>query len=204
SSTCTVKPSELTSISSMTAIPGATRLPTLVFNCVITPENGAVIELMDVSSLGLTVQVDEIDIGLVEVGQAVRVTLDALPDVAIPATVTAIAPLGTPSGGIVSYDVDIALDGSDPRVRVGMTAEATVIINEIENVLAVPNIYVRRDRNTGETFVNVLRDDNTLEEVAITIGIQGRDTSEVLSGLDDGDLVALDLSGNTLDLFGGQ
>ncbi|MEL7433243.1 MAG: efflux RND transporter periplasmic adaptor subunit [Chloroflexota bacterium] len=164
----------------------------------------AVIELMDVSSLGLTVQVDEIDIGLVEVGQAVRVTLDALPDVAIPATVTAIAPLGTPSGGIVSYDVDIALDGSDPRVRVGMTAEATVIINEIENVLAVPNIYVRRDRNTGETFVNVLRDDNTLEEVAITIGIQGRDTSEVLSGLDDGDLVALDLSGNTLDLFGGQ
>ncbi|MEO1162880.1 MAG: efflux RND transporter periplasmic adaptor subunit, partial [Chloroflexota bacterium] len=52
----------------------------------------AVIELMDVSSLGLTVQVDEIDIGLVEVGQAVRVTLDALPDVAIPATVTAIAP----------------------------------------------------------------------------------------------------------------
>lgn len=164
----------------------------------------AVLQLMDVSTLGLTVQVDEIDIGLVEVGQPVRVALDPLPDVTIPATVTAIAPFGTPSGGIVSYDVDIELDGSDPRVRVGMTAEATIVIDEVVDTLFVPNLYIRRDRNTGQAFVNVLREDNTVDEVEIEIGIQGRESSEVLSGVDVGDLVALDLSGNTLDLFGGQ
>jgi HlyD family secretion protein len=165
--------------------------------------NQVVLELMDIEPLGLTVQVDEIDIGLVELGQAVRVSLDALPDVNFPATVTRIAPLGNPSGGIVSYDVGIALNGEDPRIRVGMTAEATIIIQETVDVLLVPNLYIRRDLSTNHSYVLVLKPDKTVEELEITIGIQGRDSSEILSGLAEGDLVAIELGGGDR-LFGGQ
>lgn len=163
----------------------------------------AVLELTDISPLALTVQVDEIDIGLVEMGLPVRVELDGLPDVQFPATVSSIAPLGTPSGGIVSYDVGIALDTDDPRIRVGMTAEATIVIEEQPDVLVIPNLYIRRDRATDRTFVNVLRDDDTLAEIEITLGMQGRDTSEVTSGLQEGDLVAIDLGGGGVNVFEG-
>ncbi len=160
-----------------------------------------VVELTDISPLRLTVQVDEIDIDLVEVGQPVRVVLDALPDTTFPATVTDIAPLGTPSGGIVTYDVGVALDVNDPRVRVGMTAEATVIINEKTDVLNVPNLYVRRQRGGEQASVTVLREDNTLEDVLITLGIQGRESSEITDGLEAGDLIAVNLGGS-LDILG--
>jgi HlyD family secretion protein len=160
-----------------------------------------VVELTDVSPLRLTVQVDEIDIDLVEVGQPVRVVLDALPDTTFPATVTDIAPLGTPSGGIVTYDVGVALDVNDPRVRVGMTAEATVVINEKTDVLNVPNLYIRRQRGGEQASVTVLREDNTLEEVPVTTGIQGRESSEITDGLQAGDLIAVNLGGS-LDILG--
>jgi HlyD family secretion protein len=165
--------------------------------------NVAVLEIMDLDPLGLTVQVDEIDIGLVQPGQTVRVSLDALPDTTFDATVTSIAPLGTPSGGIVSYDVVIGLNSQDPRVRVGMTAEATIIIQETTDVLLVPNLYIRRDLTTNQTYVLVLRPDNTVEELEVSIGIQGRDSSEILSGLAEGDLVAIELGGGDR-LFGGN
>lgn len=162
-----------------------------------------VVELTDTSPLQLTVQVDEIDIGLVETGMGVRVTVDGIPGLVIPAFVSSIAPIGTPSGGIVSYDVGVMMQGEDPRVRVGMTTEATIIVEQTEDVLVVPNLYIRRDRREDRAFVNVLRDDNILEEVEVTLGIQGRESSEIVSGLEVGDLVALDLSGAGFNFLGG-
>jgi HlyD family secretion protein len=164
----------------------------------------AIITVTNVSNLELTVQVDEIDIGLVQLGQLVRVTLDALSDVDLTAEVIRIAPIGTQVGGIVSYDVGIALQSFDPRVRVGMTAEATIIIEETTDVLVVPNLYIRRERGSDLTFVNVLRDDDRIEEVAITTGVQSREESQVISGLEEGDLVAIDLGGGGLNILGGE
>lgn len=162
-----------------------------------------VVELTDITPLRLTVQVDEIDIDLVTVGQSVRIVLDALPDATFPATVTDIAPLGTPSGGIVTYDVDVQLDVNDPRVRVGMTADASIIIEEVTDVVRVPNLYIRRQRGTDQGFVTVLRDDNTLEDVAVTLGVQGRENSEIIDGLAAGDLVTVNLGGG-VDILGGD
>ena len=101
----------------------------------------------------------------------------------------------------MTYDVGVALDVNDPRVRVGMTAEATVIINEKTDVLNVPNLYVRRQRGGEQASVTVLREDNTLEDVPITLGIQGRESSEITDGLEAGDLIAVNLGGS-LDILG--
>jgi HlyD family secretion protein len=160
-----------------------------------------IVQMVDLSPLKLTVQVDEIDIRLIQVGLPVRVRLDALSDVSFSAQVIRIADSGNTTGGIVTYDVEIALNGDDSRARVGMTADATVVIQERDNTLFVPNLYIRIDRFTNEAFLNILRDDNSVDEVPITLGLQGQDVSEVTSGLQDGDLVVIDLGGNGLNNF---
>ncbi len=162
-----------------------------------------VVEMADLSPLRLTVQVDEIDIRLISEGLSARVTLDALPDVEIPASISRIALVGTNQGGIVSYGVELTLDeaATDPRARVGMTAEASIIIDQRDDVLIVPNFYVRRDGDRA--FVELLRPDDTLEEVEVVLGLQGRDFSEVLSGLDAGDVIAINFSEERFSIFGG-
>lgn len=166
----------------------------------ITP-GAPVIELVDSAPLRLTVQVDEIDISLIKEGMSARVQLDALQGVLLPATLERISLLGRSDNGIVIYDVLISLDESDPRVRVGMTAEASLVIDSRQNVLVIPNIYVRLDRQRDRAYVNVLREGGVLEEVEVILGLRGQDSSEVVSGLEEGVLIVIDLSSSTFSIF---
>jgi HlyD family secretion protein len=161
-----------------------------------------VVELTDVSPLHLTVQVDEIDIRQVTQGMPARVQLDALPGLELPATLQEVALLGQNEAGIVSYDAEVRLDGTDPNVRVGMTAEAQVVVDERRDVLIVPNLYIRLDRQRDTAFVNTLAEDGTLQEIEIVLGLRGQDSSEVVSGLSQGDVIAINLTENN-SIFGG-
>jgi HlyD family secretion protein len=167
----------------------------------VTPGRSA-IELTGITPLKVSVLVDEVDIRQVDVAMPARVQLDALTGVLLPARVEQIALLGRNEGGIVSYEVQLLLESDDPRVRVGMTAEASLIVEAQADVLAVPNIYVRLDRQTDQSFVNIVRPDGSIEEVEVELGLQGRDNSEIIAGLAPGDVVALDLSGEGFS-FGG-
>lgn len=166
----------------------------------LTGPGVTVIELTDVSQLQLTVQVDEIDISLIEAGQPARIQIDALPGIELNAALDRIAPSGTPDNGIVSYAVDVAFLESAVDVRVGMTAEASVVVEEVHDVLVVPNLYIRRDRS-NRAFVDVLRDGRLVSDVEITLGLIGQDNSEVVAGLQLGDVVAIDPASDRF--FGG-
>lgn len=161
------------------------------------------IEIADLSSLYVNAQVDEIDIRQVREGMPAEVRLDALSDLQLPALLTQIALVGTNDTGIVSYNVQMTLENADPRARVGMTAEASVIVENRDQVLVVPNQYIRLDRNTNEAFVNLVQVDGTLQEVEITLGLQGQDSSEVVSGINTGDVIAVDLSSDAISFLGG-
>jgi len=89
-----------------------------------------VIEISDLSQLWLTASVHEVDVAQLSAGQLASVTLDSLPDVEIPATVDLISWLSTIEDDIVYYDTRFALNVADARIRVGMTAQAIV---EVEN-----------------------------------------------------------------------
>ena len=157
------------------------------------------VTLVDISPLRLTVEVDEVDIRLIESGLPVRVRLDALPDNIINATVTRISDAGTVTGGIVTYNVEIELSDEDNRARVGMTADATIVIEQATDAVFVPNSYIRLDRFTNEAFVNVLQEDNTVREVQVTLGLQGQENSEVRAGIAEGELVVITLGGGGLN-----
>ncbi len=159
------------------------------------------VEVTDITPLRLTVQVDEVDIRLIREGMPATVELDALQEVILPAVIEKIALSGQPVNGIVNYDVTFMIEVDDPRVRVGMTAEANIVIERRDDVITLPNVYIRRD---GErAFVNVLKPDNSIEEIEITLGLQGRDSSEVLTGLQSGDVAVINFADDRFSIFGG-
>ena len=151
----------------------------------------------------ITVQVDEIDIDRVEVGQPAAITLDALPDAPLTGTVSEIAPTSTSTTGVVTYLVTINIADDAANLRPGMSASAAITVDEIDAVLVVPNWAVRLNRETGEAFVLVRRADGTVEEVVVETGLRNESASEVLSGLNEGDVVVLTNEREGLDFFGG-
>jgi RND family efflux transporter MFP subunit len=169
---------------------------------VVSPTLPAV-QITDISPLHVVVQVDEVDIHKIREGSPTKVKVDALPGVELPATIKTIALVGTNDNGIINYDVHVRLDANDPRVRAGMTAEASVVVEQKSNVLSVPNEYIRLDRQRDKAYVNVVDKNGHLEETEVTLGLQGDDTSEVIGGIREGDILAISLGGDRLAIFGG-
>ncbi len=161
------------------------------------------VQLTNISPLHVVVQVDEVDIHKIRGGSPARVKVDALPGIELPATIETIALVGTNDNGIINYDVQVRLDANDPCVRTGMTAEASVIVDQKSNVLSVPNEYIRLDRQHDKAYVNVVDKNGHLQEVEVTLGLQGDNTSEVISGIEKGDVLAVKIGGDKLAIFGG-
>ncbi|MGQ9815582.1 MAG: efflux RND transporter periplasmic adaptor subunit, partial [Candidatus Roseilinea sp.] len=149
-----------------------------------------IITFLDTSVLHIDVKVDEIDVAKVQPGQQVRITLDALPDVELTGKVDRIASTSTVQGGIVSYAVRVLLDATDAPLRVGMTANASIIVDRRDDVLLVPNWAVRRDRASGKSFVTIVGADNQLQEVEVQVGLRGESQTEIVAGLSEGQTVA--------------
>jgi len=160
--------------------------------------------LLDDSSYYVDALIDEVDIAKIRAGQLVFVTFDAWPNADLTGHVQRIAPEGVSVGGVVSYGVRILLDPADVPLRDGMTATVDIVVSELTRVLLIPNWAVRFDRSTGEAYTNVLRDDGTIEEIRIELGVRGSTMSEVRSGLREGDRVVLSSQREGLNLFEGS
>ncbi|MCU0481732.1 MAG: efflux RND transporter periplasmic adaptor subunit [Anaerolineae bacterium] len=155
--------------------------------------NVKIVEITDIDPLWVTIQVDELDIRLIREDMNTDITLDALPDVIIGGRLNSISPFGQNVNGIVNYDVRIALTNNDPRIRVGMTTEANIIIEERTGVIIIPNAYIRRDRD-NRAYVNIVRGDTLSRDVEIELGLIGQTVSEVIDGLSVDDIIAIDLA----------
>jgi HlyD family secretion protein len=160
--------------------------------------------LVNEAAFRLEVNVDEIDIDQISIGQRAQVTLDALPDHTVTGVVVDVAPTPVNTAGVVTYQVTVNLDettGVD--LRSGMSANASIVVDEIDDVLIVPNWAVRLDRETGNAYVNRLGADGRIDEVTVTTGLRNEQFSEVLSGLNSGDVVVVTSERSTFSFFGG-
>jgi HlyD family secretion protein len=146
--------------------------------------------LTDLSRYHIEVDVDEIDIGRVAVGQQVTINLDALPGESLAGKIEQIASTAQMDSGIVSYRVSIGLLSSDRLLRPGMTANVDIVTESRENVLLVPNRFVSIDRLTGRTSVDKLVG-NEIRPIEIQVGLRDETYSEVLAGLQEGDTIVL-------------
>ncbi len=143
----------------------------------------------DLSRLLVDVQLSEVDINAVEVGQPVTVTLDAALGHEYHGQVVQVARAGTVAAGTVNFAVTVELTDPDARIRPGMTAAVTITVRQLENVLLVPNRAVRLVE--GQRVVYAVRPTG-IERVAITLGASSDLMSEVVAGdLQAGDTILL-------------
>lgn len=160
------------------------------------------IVLLDVSRFHLDVTVDEVDVAQLAVGQAVSVTVDALPNERLGGRVERIAPTADTTGGLASYAVRLSLDETTAALRAGMSATAQIVVAAAEGVVVAPNWAIRRDRRTGQAFISLQRDGRLLE-VPITTGLRGEAYTEVLAGAAPGDVAAVSTARDALNLLDG-
>jgi RND family efflux transporter MFP subunit len=158
--------------------------------------SGLAVEMADTASLEVVLNVDEVDVGELAVGQPAVVTLETWPGEQLQGTLASIAPKATAgSSGIASYEVRVALGASSLPVRIGMTADADLIIAEQTGVLLVPSQAITADREAGTYYVNLVGEDpegnRTFSKTAVTIGLKDGDYTEITGGLNAGDQVLI-------------
>ncbi|HEX3606429.1 MAG TPA: HlyD family efflux transporter periplasmic adaptor subunit, partial [Candidatus Dormibacteraeota bacterium] len=153
------------------------------------PAIQAFMVLSDVHSFQVVATVAEADAGRVNPGQQVKVSFDAVPGLSLPGSVVAMQPVATLIQDITNYLVTVNLDTLDPRLRSGMTAHASIAVGEARDVLAVPNIAIQHSGPAA--YVTVVGRDGTQHRVEIKTGVVGDSTTEVVSGLSEGDHVLL-------------
>ncbi len=161
----------------------------------ITPITGGAaattsfVVLSDVHSLQMVALVGERDAASLQPSQPAMVTVDALPGVRLPASVLAVGPNGTVLQNVTNYMATLVLQDTDRRLKAGMTASAAVVVNEVDDVLQIPNSAIQR---TGTlAHVTVVEPDGTERNVVVGLGQAGDTTTEITSGLRLGDRVLL-------------
>ena len=90
----------------------------------------------------------------------------------------------------MTYKVTISLAPTAAALRAGMTANADIVVERRDGVLLAPNRFIRVDRLTGKTFVDRLVS-GQVQRVEIQIGLRNEFSSEVLAGLEAGDVIVL-------------
>ncbi|GAB4492104.1 MAG: efflux RND transporter periplasmic adaptor subunit [Anaerolineales bacterium] len=149
----------------------------------------------DLSRLLVDVQISEVDINSVEVGQPVALAFDAVQGKTYNGEITKINGVGDSTSGAVNFTVTVALTDADDLVKPGMTAAVTIRVKEVKDALLVPNRAVRVV--DGQRVVYILKD-GVLTPVTVRLGASSDSMSEVVGGdLQEGDTIVLNPPSNT-------
>jgi HlyD family secretion protein len=149
-------------------------------------------ELPDLTTIRMSCRVDEADRARVPPDARVRVKVDAIPDREFPGKIGQISIVAKPDFTSFpptrNFDVSVALDESDPRVRSGMSATAMIALDELPDVIVVPETAVfARD---GTSVVYVI-DGRSIAPRTVTVARRSRDRVAITSGVRAGDRIAL-------------
>ena len=192
--------------------------------------NQVLCTIYDLSYLTMTLNVDELDISDIAVGQSVTVTADAVEDMTYQGVVTKVSVAGTSSGSATTYPVTIRIDETDGLLP-GMSVDATIELDSAQDVLAIPAAALNRGNTVlitadspsaagamesqpapeGEAPAGDLPEGSGTEpqgdmpagdtgavgqsgggyvSVEVNVGVSDGDYIEILSGLQEGDVVA--------------
>ena len=143
----------------------------------------------------------EVDVAHVKRTQKVTLSFDAIPDMTISGTVSDIDVVGTVSQGVVTYVVKVSFDTQDERVKPGMSASGTIITDVKQDILTVPNAAVKTrgdawyvsmptESISGEgAALNDVVLTAPVREVPVTVGSVNDTLTEIVSGLNEGDII---------------
>ena len=141
----------------------------------------------DLKTLKAQVQINEVDIPNVKIGQKATLNFSAIDDLEVSGLVEKIDALGTITQGVVNYNVTVDLDSLDSRIRPQMSVSASIITDVKQNVITIPNGALKNSEKA--TYVEVLLANNSVEKRKIEIGSANNKETEIVSGVNQGDKV---------------
>ncbi len=155
--------------------------------------NSKAFRIDDLSNLLVDLQVSEIDVNKIQVGQAVTLTFDAIPARAYHGAVSEVGMVGEVSSNLVDYTITVRLNDADAAVRPSMTSEVKIVVSEQAQALLAPNQAIQFV--DGQPVIYILRSGQTAPvAVEITLGAVSDIHSEILQGeVQAGDQVVLNM-----------
>jgi len=144
-----------------------------------------------------------VDIAKVKVGRQATLTFDAINDLTMTGKVSEVAMIGTVSSGVVEYDVTIALDSTDSRVKPGMSTAVTIITDIAQDVLTVPSTAIKiADDGTyyvlaPSTAVSGASGQGEVIQKMVTTGLDDGTNIEIKSGLSENEQIVISSAKST-------
>ncbi len=146
--------------------------------------------IADLSVMQIKAGVNEVDVGKVRNGQEVTIDVDAYPNVKFHGLISHVAPAARNVEGVKIFDIEIDIADTDERLKPGMTANIEIQGDHTEGVLTVPIEAAFRLNGDYVVYVFDGSEDEPVERVVET-GISNISSVEIVSGLEEGDVVAL-------------
>ncbi|MGN1168055.1 MAG: HlyD family efflux transporter periplasmic adaptor subunit [Lachnospiraceae bacterium] len=138
--------------------------------------------------VAISINVDEMDIISVKEGQSATITLDALEDEQFEGEITDVSSVASTSSSSVKYPVKIVMEKTE-NMLLGMSASATICVEEVENALWIPVNALQERGNHSFVYTEKDSDGNLSGEVEVEIGLSNESQVEITSGLEEGDTV---------------
>ncbi|ARV62086.1 efflux transporter periplasmic adaptor subunit [Nostocales cyanobacterium HT-58-2] len=139
--------------------------------------------------LEVLASVPEADIGRIKQGQQVEIIADAYPDEVFKGHVRLIAPEAVKEEGVTLFQVRVAIDSGQEKLRSGLNVDMTFLGDKVQDTLLVPTVAIVTEK--GETGVLVPDQKNKPVFRPVTIGAQVKDQTQILEGLQQGDRIFL-------------
>lgn len=165
----------------------------------------------DLTDMRVIADVDEADIGEVEVGQRVSFTVDAYPGETFEGQVTQVRLEATTESNVVTYEVVISASNKDLKLKPGLTANVTIFTMERNNIVSVPTKALRftptkEMLNPGERIEDCqgahkvwVREGKTLKAYAVKTGITNGTRTQIVSGIKEGVEVIVEMKAASAD-----
>ena len=151
-----------------------------------------IMTLGDVSDVYVLGKVDEADIGKVYLDQPARIVVESFKDKKFDGKVTKISPLGKEKDNVTTFEVRVSIKNPGGELKINMSANAEIILEEKRAVLLVPESAVIYDKERKASLEVPDRGQrNGRRKVAVKVGISNGVKAEVLEGLKEGDPVVL-------------
>jgi HlyD family secretion protein len=154
--------------------------------------SATVAHITNYSSLETTISVDELDITKVKVGQSVKITASAFEGESFDGIVTKVANEGTSTNGVSIFDVTVKI--KNPKgLKIGMSTEASILIQSKADALFVPVEAVYKNGNEKYVLVPSSTDDSgqSTKKVTVKTGISNDTNVEITSGLSEGESIEI-------------
>jgi HlyD family secretion protein len=169
-------------------------VPVKVGNQVIESNNfndGTTIAVLaDVNKMIFEGKVDESEVGKITENLDLEITVGAIENKTFEAVLDYIAPKGIEENGAVQFEIKGTLSKKDTTfIRAGLSANASIILARADSVLTVKEALIQYDNESLQPYVEIQTGDQIFERREVTLGISDGLIVEVLSGLEQGDLI---------------